>query len=124
MEEPPFLIDAALVLHYATLDAAATRPGHAVGFAGGIPLEAVRGVIVAEHLLDGSVFAMYCNERWETIAATPHADAESAIEAAGSAFTAARLAWTTFRPLTDEERAEIESTRNFLRTMERDFPGG
>ena len=122
MEEPPFLIDGALVLHYATVDMAGTRPNRALGFAGGIPLDAVRGVIVARNLVDDSVFSMYCNERWETIAATPHADADSAIEAAGGAFSEASLQWKAFRELTAEERSEIETTRQFLRDLETDFP--
>jgi hypothetical protein len=124
MEDPPFLIDGARVLHFATLDMASVRPGHGVGIAGGIPLDAVRGVIVAENLADDTIFAMFCNERWETVAATTHADDAAAIEASRAAFTGGRLAWQAYRALTDEERREIESTRRFLRSLESDFPGG
>jgi hypothetical protein len=122
MEEPPFLIDGALVMHYATVDVERSRPNRSLGFAGGIPLDAVRGVIVARNLVDDSIFAMYCNDRWETIAATPHADGESAMRGADAAFSEAKLRWTPFRELTAAERSEIETTREFLKDLETDFP--
>lgn len=120
--EPPFILDGARVLHYAVLDMAGAARNRPSGMAGGVPLEGVRGVIVASHLLDDSVFAMFCNERWETLAATPHPDPAAAREACARALDETRIDWREFRPLTAAETSEMETTRAFLRSLEDELP--
>jgi hypothetical protein len=115
VDEPPFLIDGARVLEYSALG---TKPLAAM--ASGITLDA-RGVAVTENLSDGSIFLLFCDEHWQTLAAEGHVDAESARRAAKAQFP--QMQWQSYRPLTAEESAEIESTREFLRELVRGFPG-
>ena len=115
MDEPPFLIDGARVLAYGALGA---NPAAAVS--GGIALDA-RGAAVTENLADGSIFLLFCDEDWQTLAAEPHGDAEGARRAGNAQFP--QMQWQAYRALTAEESAEIETTREFLRELVRGFPG-
>ena len=116
VDEPPFLIDGARVLAYADLGA-----GRDAALAGGIALNA-SAVAVAEHLADGAIFLLYCNDEWQTLAAEVHASRVAATDAVRSQFPA--IAWRDYRALSEAESAEIETTRAFLRDLARDFPGG
>lgn len=124
IEAPPFVLDAARVLRYAVLDLGAERPTSFV--VSGVPLDArnLAGVVIAEALLDGTIFLLHCNDRWETVSASHHPDAPSAERAATSTYGAALPAWTEYRPLTDEEQREIQTTRSFLQDLAAEEFGG
>jgi hypothetical protein len=111
--EPPFVLDAARVVRYAALDMSELSSGVVVN---GVPLDAANlaAVALVEALLDGTVFLLHCNERWETVVASQHADAEAAEQAARSTYGAALPTWTEYRVLTEEEQREIQTTRSFL----------
>ena len=117
VDEPPFLIDGARVLAFAALDA---RDAHAV--AGGIAVDGATRIAVTENLADGQTFLLYCNDAWETLGAESHGDVQGAQRAVRSQFPA--IEWRPYRPLTPAEAAEIETTRAFLLSLARDFPGG
>ena len=116
LNEPPFLIDGALVRVYAPL------PPRSHALADGIPLDNASAVTVVESLAGAGAFLLFCNDDWETLAAEQHADVESARAAARQQFPA--LAWIDYRPLSEPEAEQVETTREFLRDLERDFPGG
>jgi len=82
------------------------------------------GVAVAEALLDGTIFLLHCNDRWETVSATVLPDVEGAEREAATTYGDALPAWTEYRPLTDEEQREIQTTRAFLRELAAEEFGG
>ena len=116
VQEPPFLIDGALVVAHARFGEPQS------GVAGGVAIDDVRALVVTQSLADRATYLLYCNGDWETLAAERHGDTEAAQRAAGAHFPP--VAWTSFRKLTAAEAAEVESTRAFLQDLTRDFPGG
>ena len=116
MDEPPFLIDGARVLAYGAVGA---MPGQAV--ADGITLNA-SAVAITESLADGAIFAIFCNEDWQTLAAESQASVAAAKQAVQAQFPA--VEWRDYRALTEAETAELQTTRAFLRDLANDFPGG
>jgi hypothetical protein len=123
--EPPFVLDAARVVRYAALDfgRAGQRTGVVVS---GVAIDAANlaHVAIAEALLDGTIFLLHCNDRWETVGASHHPDVQSAERAAAATYGSALPAWTPYRPLTDEEEREIQTTRAFLRDLAAEEFGG
>jgi hypothetical protein len=118
------LLDSARVLEYATFDAGAKAAarGSAVVSGVAVDFESVSGVVIAEDLVKGVTFLLHCNADWATVAAGTHADVEAARASAESAYAGTPIKWTRFRELSAEERAEIESTRRFLRELIADYP--
>jgi hypothetical protein len=115
LNEPPFLIDGALVRAYAAL------PPRSRALADGIPLDNASAVAIIESLAGGGAFLLFCNDDWETLAAEQHGDVETARRVAQGQFPA--IAWIDYRPLTEAEAEQVQTTREFLRDLERDFPG-
>ena len=125
LDEPPFVLDAARVVRYAALDLSA--PGAARSFVvNGVPMDRANlaGVAIAEALLDAAVFLLHCTDRWETVSASDHPDIASAERAAASTYGPALAGWTEYRPLTDEEQREIQTTRSFLQELAAEEFGG
>jgi hypothetical protein len=124
MEEPPMMLDGARVIEYAALEQGPSRSGHASVVVEGISLdlETVRGLVIAEDLVRGGVFLIHCNRDWETVAVGHHADLQAARASADYAYSAIAPRWTPYRELSAEERAEVESTRAFLREISQQFP--
>lgn len=119
LEEPPFLLDGALVLSYASLDVAAHAGESAGVVVDGIALDlnTVRRVVIARNLVDDAVFVMHCNDEWNTVAAATYVDAATAQASAAAAYGALAPAWVTFRELTEAEASEVATTRAFLREI-------
>lgn len=125
IDEPPFVLDAARVVRYAALDLAA--PGIPPSFVvDGVPMDRANlaAVAIAEALLDGTVFLLHCNDRWETVTASEHPDSASAERAAASTYGAALARWTEYRALTEDEQREIQTTRSFLQDLAAEEFGG
>lgn len=118
MDEPPFILDGALVLRYAIIDIA-RADGHSRVIVDGTPLDLAqpRRVVIARNLVDDSVFLMHCNGDWETLVATRYPDAETAAGGANEAYGALAPAWIPFRELSEEEAREAATTRAFLREI-------
>lgn len=117
LEEPPFLLDGALVLRYAFLDIGA-HAGEASGVVvDGIALDlnTVRRVVIAQNLVDDAVFVMHCNDEWNTVAAATYVDAATAEAGAAEAYGALAPKWMKFRELSEDEAREVATTRAFLR---------
>ena len=113
------------MLRYATLDpgprgwrSAVVVNGVAMGSAD------LAGVAIAEALLDGTVYLLHCNARWETLSATPMPDVEAAEREAATTYGDALAGWTEYRALTEDEQAEIRTTRAFLRDLATEEFGG
>lgn len=117
MKEPAFLLDAARVLRYATLDPRAGRFSTVVS---GVPVdsETVKGLAIVETLLDGTIFLLNCNADWETVVSSAHASADAAQAAARELYPPSAQKWVDYRPLTEDEQREIVSTRAFLKDLE------
>jgi hypothetical protein len=118
-DEPPFLLDGALVLRYAVLDVA-THAGEGAGVViDGIALDlnTVRRVVVAQNLVDDAVFVMHCDNEWQTVAAATYPDVATAEASAAAAYGALAPEWTRFRELSGEEAREMATTRAFLREI-------
>jgi hypothetical protein len=116
------MLDGARVLRYAVLDGPGKEDGIAT-FCSGTPLDRVCGLVVAQNLVEDGVYLMHCNDEWATLAASQFPDAESALRTFALENGEVEAAWREFRPLTAAERAEVETTREFLREIARDFPG-
>ena len=118
------LLDSARVVEYATFDADARAASRGSAVVGGVAVDfdSIAGVVIAEDLVQGATFLLHCNSEWSTVAAGTYADAEAARASAEAAYAGTPIKWTRFRELSDEERAEIESTRRFLRELIADYP--
>jgi len=118
MTEPHFILDGARVVFHAVLGEAAARRGFSFA-AGGVTVSpsSVSRVVVTQSLLDDSVFLLHCNDHWETVAGVPASDPDAAKAAAAEAYEGIDIAWTPYRDLTDDERREMETTRQFLREL-------
>lgn len=116
--EPPFVLDAARVLRYAALDPG-PRGWRSSVVVNGVPMDGANlaGIAIAEALLDGMIFLLHCNERWETVSATVLPEMEAAEREAATTYGDALPGWTEYRPLTEAERSEIQTTRAFLRDL-------
>jgi hypothetical protein len=116
MDEPAFLIDAARVMRYASVE---PRGAGFVAVVGGVPLDAaaVKGLAVVESLVDGSIYLLHCNADWETVTASPHPTADDAQAFAAEAYADARQQWAPYRALTEDEEREVRTTREFLREL-------
>jgi hypothetical protein len=122
--EPPFLLDGTHVVRYALIDASKPPPSHFSVVANGVPLDldVVRGLIIAEDLVNDGVYLMHCNEEWQTLAAEGFTDADAAQASAESRYAAVPAAWHRYRPLSESERREVDVTREFLREIAAEFP--
>ena len=118
MDEPPFLLDAALVLEYAAVDAGSLRHGFNI-VVNGVPLDAanVSRVAIVRALLDDRHFILHCNEDWETVAAADAKDVAAAREEAQAGYGGSLGPWQPYRELSAEERREAATTRDFLRSL-------
>jgi hypothetical protein len=118
LDEPAFILDGARVLRYALIDTA-RADGHSHVIVDGTPLDLAqpRRVVIAQNLVDDSVFLMHCNGDWETLVATRYPDAAAAEAGAREAYGALAPVWTPFRELSEEEAREAATTRAFLREI-------
>lgn len=122
MEEPPFLIDGTRVVEYAPVDASRLAGKHVSVVVSGVALgDNLRGVAIAEDLVKDGVFALHCNDRWETVAAERFLEPEAARAAVERAYGMA-LPWQPYRSLTAKEQSEVDTTRAFLREIAAEFP--
>lgn len=119
LEEPPFLLDGALVLRYAFLDTVAHAGGSSGVVVDGVALDlnTVRRVVIAQNLADDAVFVMHCDDDWHTIAAAPYADAATAQASAAAAYGALAPRWIKFRELSEDEAREVATTRAFVKEI-------
>jgi hypothetical protein len=116
--EPPLILDGARVLEYAPFDERILASG-ASAVVGGVAVgsQNAAGLAIVEDLAKGGLFLLTCNADWETVAAVGVADVAGAKAQAEKSFPGAGRVWREFRSLTDAERAELESTRRFLREL-------
>jgi hypothetical protein len=124
MTEPPFMIDGARVLEFATLDEAVERSGPTSTVFGGMPvhLHDIAGVAVVQDLVEDGVFLILCNDEWVSMTSARFADAPGAKASAEEALPVLRGRWQAYRDLTPEERKELETTRAFLRELAQEYP--
>ena len=119
MEEPPILLDGARVIEYAVVDPSVDPRGRLSFAVGGlaVDLASLRGLVIAENLVEGGVFLLHCDERWQTLAAGYYASADTARESAQQAYGALVARWEPLHELSAEEQAEVETVRSHLREM-------
>lgn len=123
--EPAFLIDGHQVVRYALIDTSTPPPAHFSVVAGGVPvdLDTVSRLVIAEDLVKGHVYLMHCSAAWDTVAAEVFVDADAAERSAQERYAAVKPSWHRYRPLTDSEAKQVETTRQFLREIAAEFPG-
>lgn len=122
-DAPPVLLDGHHVVRYAFVDKSVAPPAHFSVVAAGVPLDLdnVDRMVVAEDLVKGGVYLLHCNDDWATIAAETFPDADAAQRSAEARYAAVKTSWHR-RPLTEAERKEVETTREFLREIAAEFP--
>jgi hypothetical protein len=122
--EPPFLLDGHHVVRYAVIDTSKPPPEHFSVVAGGVPvgLDTVDRLVIAEDLVNGNAYLMHCDSDWATVAADMFPDADTAQRSAEASYAAVAPAWQRYRPLSESERREVDTTRDFLREIAADFP--
>ena len=113
--EPPIVLDGARVLEFAPFDEQLQRAGVSA-VVGGIAVDNTAGLVIVEELAQGGLFLLACNPDWETLAGVGVADAAGAKAQAEISVPGVARLWRE-RSLTEEQRAEIESTRRFLRDL-------
>lgn len=121
--EPPAILDGAVVLEYAPFDAQLAS-GRASAVVSGIAvdLQNIAGLVIVEDLASDTLFLLHCNSDWETVVSGVIVDAASAKAQAETSFPGVGRLWRKFRDLTAEERAEVVSTRKFLRELMENDP--
>jgi hypothetical protein len=124
MDEPPILLGGARVIEYAVFDQSVRPSGRTSIFVGGVPLDLneVRGVAIAENLVEGGVFLFQCDDEWEDLAGGHYEDLSRARKSAEACYIGVAALWKTFRALTAEELAEVEAERVGLRKSAAEFP--
>jgi hypothetical protein len=122
--EPPLLLDGHHVVRYALVDKSVPPPPRFSVVAGGIPvdLDNVDRLVVAEDLVRGHVYLMHCNDDWATLVAETFPDADAAQRSAEARYAEVKTTWHRSRPLTESERRQVETTREFLREIAAEFP--
>jgi hypothetical protein len=115
--EPPFLLDGARIVQYATVPQRPNGRSGVVVNGVGLDPQSVSHIAIVQMLLDETYFVLHCNERWETVAAEPFSELAVAEAACANAYGADVVPWQPYRELTAEESREIESTREFLREL-------
>ena len=110
------ILDGARVLEYAPFDDPILSAGSSA-VVGGVAVADAAGLVIVEDLAKGGLFLLTCNAEWETLAAAPAADLASAKAHAEVSFAGVARLWREYRDLTEAERRELESTRNFLREL-------
>ena len=117
--EPPIILDAARVVEYAPFDEAMRSGARGNAIADGVAVDArnVAGLVIVEGLARDELFLLHCNEEWETLAGAPVTGIESARQQAEAVYPGVARLWRPYRELTDAERAEVASTRGFLREL-------
>jgi hypothetical protein len=114
--EPPTVLDGARVLEFAPFDEQLRKAGVSA-VVGGVAVDNAAGLVIVEDLAKGGLFLLACNQDWETLAAVGVTDPAGAKAQAETSFPGAAPLWRAYRELTGQERAEIESTRRFLREL-------
>ncbi|HET9580399.1 MAG TPA: hypothetical protein VFP44_21405 [Usitatibacter sp.] len=122
--EPPFLVDGTHVVRYAIIDNSAPPPPHFNVVAAGIPIDlrVVSRLLVSEDLVKGGVYLMHCDSDWMTVAAEGFADADAAQRSAEARYAEVPMQWRPYRELSEAERREVETTREFLQELAAEFP--
>ena len=114
--EPPIILDGARVVEFAAFDEPLLQAG-ASAIVGGVAVDSAAGLALVEDLARGGLFLLACNPEWETLAAVDVADGPAAKAQAEVSFPGVARLWREYREPTAEERAELESTRRFLREL-------
>ncbi len=124
MDDPPFLLDGSRVVEFAVFDRAHPPDGRASVIAEGISLDRgiLAGLVIAEDLVEGGVFLIHCTDDWQALAAGRYEGAEAARASAARSHSGVEIHWKRYRELSPAERAEIESTRAFLREIANEHP--
>jgi hypothetical protein len=118
MDEPPFLLDGAVVLDYARIDWRTPKAGSSV-VVNGVTLDSrnVAQLAVVQALVDDRLFLLHCNDRWETLVAAEASSRGQARDAGSSAYALEPGQWMPFREHSADEKREMETTRAFLREI-------
>jgi hypothetical protein len=123
-DEPPFLVDGTHVVRYAVIDTSVPPPPHFHVVASGTPvdLDTIRGLLVAEDLVNRGAYLLHCNADWATVAAETFAHAQEAQRSAEARYEGVKMAWHRYRALSESEQREVDVTREFLREIAAEFP--
>ena len=124
MDEPPILLDGARVIEYAVFDPSVKPTGHVSLIVGGVTLDlaGVRGVAIAEDLVESGMLLLHCDGQWQTLGAGYYDSAESARESARHAYSGISAQWKQLHDLSAGELAEVEAVRSHLRELAAEYP--
>jgi len=115
MKEPPAILDSSLVLLYVVLDDSVTYTGRACVIVGGTIIDPVPRLAICLNLYDDDILLLRCDDEWNVLGAGGYGTVENAQASAETAYAGVGGKWLKFRPLTPEEMAEAEETRQFVR---------
>lgn len=113
--EPPVILDSSQVLFYAVLDESVKYTGRAYVIIDGNIIDPVPRLAICHNLYDDDILLFRCDEQWNVLGAGGFGTVENAQANAESAYAGVGGKWQKFRPLTPEEMAAVEATRQFFR---------
>ena len=115
MMEPPAILDSSLVLLYAVLDDSVAYTGRACVIVGGTIIDPVPRLAICLNLYDDDILLLRCDDEWNVLGAGGYGTIENAQASAETANAGVGGKSQKFRPLTPEEMAQLEETRQFVR---------
>jgi hypothetical protein len=124
--EPPFILDSARVVVYAETGGTSTYTGRvtiSTGYGGDLrDIGPVPHIAICEDLGTGRMLVMHCDRGWHVLGVCRAATVEAAKELCERGYAGISSRWISFRELSPEESAEVESDRLTMQQMVRDHP--
>jgi len=84
-------------------------------YVGGVIIDPVPCLVVAENIEDGCVLLFFCDQDWRVIGAGGYKSVAEARESAERRYSGVDRLWIPFRNLNEEEIHEVKQTRQFLK---------
>jgi hypothetical protein len=114
---PPYVLNSARVLVYATVDVAVSYTGRIEVYVGGERLPPVPHLAICENLShEGDFLLCYCTEGWEVLGVAGYDSLDVAKQRAEVAYAGISKKWQAYRPLSARELAYVEQVRAFVQS--------
>jgi hypothetical protein len=114
---PPYLLDSARVVVYATVDDTVSYTGRIEVFVGGKRLPPVSRLAICENLSqEGDFLLCYCTDTWEILGVGGYESLDVAKQRAEVGYAGISNKWQAYRPLIAKELTYVEQVRAFVQS--------
>jgi hypothetical protein len=115
MDEPTPVIDSSVVLFYAVVDASVRYTARGFVIVDGKVIDPVPRLAISRNLYGDDILVCRCDDDWNVLGVAAYASVEEAQERTEKVYAGITAKWQAYRELTQEELAEIEEIRGFVR---------